>query len=357
MIEIKNLSKNYQTKDGLVEALNDVSLTIEDKDIYGIIGMSGAGKSTLVRCINMLEKPTQGSVIIDGIDIGELSNKELRTARRDITMIFQGFNLLEQRSVIDNVCFPLELFKMVNKNGKMTKMSKNERKQKALELLDLVGLKDKANVYPSQLSGGQKQRVAIARALATNPKILLCDEATSALDPKTTHQILSLIKEINKKLGITVIIITHQMNVVIEACNKVAILDGGNVAEVGYVNEVFSSPKTDAAKRLVYPEMAIDVEEDLTDWNQIRLVFNGAKVTSTPIISKLAVEKGICLNIFNAQTKTINDKLYGSMMLGVNKDEDINRVYKYLSNIEDVTAEIVNKDKVLSQLIIDKEEE
>ena len=356
MIEIKNLSKSYQTKDGLVEALNDVSLTIEDGDIYGIIGMSGAGKSTLVRCINMLEKPSQGSVIIDGVNIGELSNKELRDARRDITMIFQGFNLLEQRSVIDNVCFPLELFKVQNKDGKFTKMSKKDRKQKALELLELVGLSDKANVYPSQLSGGQKQRVAIARALATNPKILLCDEATSALDPKTTHQILDLIKEINKKLGITVIIITHQMNVVIEACNKVAILDGGNVAEVGYVNEVFSSPKTEAAKRLVYPEMAIDVEEDLTDWNQIRLVFNGAKVTSTPIISKLAVEKGICLNIFNAQTKTINDKLYGSMMLGVNKEEDINRVYKYLSNIEDVTAEIVNKDKVLSQLIIDKED-
>ena len=349
MIEIKNISKSYQTKDGLVEALNDVSLTIEDGDIYGIIGMSGAGKSTLVRCINMLEKPTQGSIVIDGVNIGELSKKELRDARRDITMIFQGFNLLQQRTVLANVCFPLELYK--------TKMSPNERKQKALELLSLVGLADKANVYPSQLSGGQQQRVAIARALATNPKILLCDEATSALDPKTTHQILDLIKEINKKLGITVIIITHQMNVVIEACNKVAILDGGNVAEVGYVNEVFSSPRTEAAKRLVYPEMAIDVEEDLTDWNQIRLVFNGAKVTSTPIISKLALEKGICLNIFNAQTKTINDKLYGSMMLGVSKEEDINRVYKYLSKLEDITAEIINKDDVLSQLIEDKEEE
>ncbi len=351
MIEIKNLSKSYQTKDGLVEALNDVSLTIEDGDIYGIIGMSGAGKSTLVRCINMLEKPTQGSVIIDGVDIGGLSSKELREARRDITMIFQGFNLLEQRSVLANVCLPLELFKMVDKNGKLTKMNKNDRKQKALELLDLVGLKDKANVYPSQLSGGQKQRVAIARALATNPKILLCDEATSALDPKTTHQILDLIREINKKLGITVIIITHQMNVVEEACNKVAILDGGVVAEVGLVNEVFSKPKSDAAKRLVYPEMAVANKSDLTDWNQIRLVFNGAKVTSTPIISKLASEKGIFLNIFNAQTKTINDKLYGSMMLGVNKNEDINRVYKYLSNIEDVTAEIVNKEDVLSQLV------
>lgn len=357
MIEIKNISKSYQTKDGLVEALNDVSLTIEDGDIYGIIGMSGAGKSTLVRCINMLEKPTQGNIIIDGVDIGELTSKELRDARRDITMIFQGFNLLQQRTVLSNVCFPLELFKEVTEDGKRRKISKKVRKQKALELLDLVGLKDKANVYPSQLSGGQQQRVAIARALATNPKILLCDEATSALDPKTTHQILDLIKEINKKLGITVIIITHQMNVVIEACNKVAILDGGFVAEEGYVNEVFSSPKTEAAKRLVYPEMAIDVEEDLTDWNQIRLVFNGAKVTSTPIISKLAVEKGICLNIFNAQTKTINEKLYGSMMLGVSKEEDINRVYKYLSDLEDVTVEIINKDQVLSQLIVDKEEE
>ena len=217
MIEIKNLGKSYQTKDGLVEALNDVTLTIQDGDIFGIIGMSGAGKSTLVRCINMLEKPTQGEIIIDNVNIGKLSKKDLRKARRDITMIFQGFNLLEQRNVIDNVCFPLELIKV----------KPADRKKRALELLDLVGLGDKANVYPSQLSGGQKQRVAIARALATNPKILLCDEATSALDPKTTHQILDLIKEINKKLGITVIIITHQMNVVIEACNKVAILDGG----------------------------------------------------------------------------------------------------------------------------------
>ena len=341
MIEIKNLGKSYQTKDGLVEALNDVTLTIQDGDIFGIIGMSGAGKSTLVRCINMLEKPTQGEIIIDNVNIGKLSKKDLRKARRDITMIFQSFNLLEQRNVIDNVCFPLELIKV----------KPADRKKRALELLDLVGLGDKANVYPSQLSGGQKQRVAIARALATNPKILLCDEATSALDPKTTHQILDLIKEINKKLGITVIIITHQMNVVIEACNKVAILDGGIVAEEGYVNEVFSKPNSEAAKRLVYPEMAIDVKEDLIDWNQIRLVFNGAKVTSTPIISKLAVEKGIFLNIFNAQTKTINDKLYGSMMLGVSKEEDINRVYKYLSELEDVTVEIVNKDEVLTQLI------
>ena len=341
MIEIKNLGKSYQTKDGLVEALNDVTLTIQDGDIFGIIGMSGAGKSTLVRCINMLEKPTQGEIIIDNVNIGKLSKKDLRKARRDITMIFQGFNLLEQRNVIDNVCFPLELIKV----------KPTDRKKRALELLDLVGLGDKANVYPSQLSGGQKQRVAIARALATNPKILLCDEATSALDPKTTHQILDLIKEINKKLGITVIIITHQMNVVIEACNKVAILDGGIVAEEGYVNEVFSKPNSEAAKSLVYPEIAIDVKEDLIDWNQIRLVFNGAKVTSTPIISKLAVEKGIFLNIFNAQTKTINDKLYGSMMLGVSKEEDINRVYKYLSELEDVTVEIVNKEEVLTQLI------
>ena len=346
MIEIKNLSKSYQTKDGLVEALSDVSLTIEDGDIYGIIGMSGAGKSTLVRCINMLEKPTTGSIIIDGVNIGNLSSKALREARRDITMIFQGFNLLEQRSVIKNVCLPLEL----------AKTPRSERRKKCMELLELVGLADKANVYPSQLSGGQKQRVAIARALATNPKILLCDEATSALDPKTTHQILELIKEINKKLGITVIIITHQMNVVEEACNKVAILDGGVVAEVGYVNDVFSKPNSESAKRLVYPEMALNVQNDLTDWNQIRLVFNGAKVTSTPIISKLAAEKGIFLNIFNAQTKIINDKLYGSMMLGVSKEEDINRVYKYLSKIDDVTAEIVNKEEVLSQLV-DKEDE
>ena len=241
MIEIKNLTKEFQTADGTVEALRDVNLTIENGDIYGIIGMSGAGKSTLVRCINMLERPTKGQVLIDGRDIAQLSDKELRAVRRDVTMIFQGFNLLMQRTCLKNICFPLELIGM----------DKEKAKKRALELLDVVGLPDKANAYPAQLSGGQQQRIAIARALATDPKVLLCDEATSALDPKTTHAILELIRDINERLGITVIIITHQMSVVEEICSRVAILDSGSVVEEGVVSEVFSSPKSKAAKRLV----------------------------------------------------------------------------------------------------------
>lgn len=242
MIEIKGLSKRFNTSDGKLEALKNVSFTIEDGDIFGIIGMSGAGKSTLVRCINMLERPTEGSVKIDGVDIGSLSGVELRKLRREIAMIFQGFNLLTQRNCLKNVCFPLEL----------AGIGKKEAEKRALELLETVGLADRAKSYPAQLSGGQKQRVAIARALATNPKVLLCDEATSALDPTTTNSILELIRDINKKFGITVIIITHQMSVVKSVCDNVAILDGGEVAEIGKVSQVFSRPKSDIARKLVF---------------------------------------------------------------------------------------------------------
>lgn len=243
MIEIKNVCKTFQTADGLVEALKNVSLTIPDGDIFGIIGMSGAGKSTLVRCINMLERPDGGTVEIDGVDLSKLSDAELRKVRRETTMIFQGFNLLMQRNCLKNVCFPLELA------GK----SKPEAKRRALELLELVGLGDKAKAYPAQLSGGQQQRVAIARALATEPKVLLCDEATSALDPTTTNSILELIRSINEKLGITVVMITHQMSVVESICRHVAILDNGEVVEQGKVAEVFSHPKSAAARRMVFP--------------------------------------------------------------------------------------------------------
>ena len=244
MIEIKNVSKTFHTAEGPVEALKNVSLSVQDGDIFGIIGMSGAGKSTLVRCINMLERPTEGSVEIDGVDISAVSEKELREIRRNITMIFQSFNLLMQRSCLKNVCFPLEL----------AGMKKAEARQKALELLETVGLQDKAKAYPAQLSGGQQQRVAIARALATNPKVLLCDEATSALDPATTRSILDLIRSINEKLGITVIIITHQMSVVESVCRHVAILDEGEVVEQGEVAEVFSKPKSAAAQMLMLME-------------------------------------------------------------------------------------------------------
>ena len=244
MITIKNLSKTFETAEGTVEALNDINLTINDGDIYGIIGMSGAGKSTLVRCINMLERPTSGTVDIDGVDIGALGERELRAVRREVTMIFQSFNLLMQRTCLANICFPLRL----------AGMSRSDAEKRARELLELVELPDKALAYPAQLSGGQKQRIAIARALATNPRVLLCDEATSALDPKTTHSILKLISDINRRLGITVIIMTHQMSVVEEICNRVAILDHGTVAEEGDVATVFSQPQTEAARRLVFPD-------------------------------------------------------------------------------------------------------
>ena len=304
MIEIRNLSKTFKTADGSLDALKDVSLTINDGDIYGVIGMSGAGKSTLVRCINMLERPTEGQILIDGVDMGALSSKQLRDARRNITMIFQGFNLLMQRNCLKNICFPLEL------EG----MKKEDAKKRALELLEIVGLPDKAKAYPAQLSGGQQQRIAIARALATNPKVLLCDEATSALDPNTTHSILNLIRDINKKLGITVIIITHQMSVVEETCNRVAILDNGTVVEQGEVSTVFAHPQSDA----------------------------GAFATNTPLITKMAMDEGIAANILAASTRCIGDKVYGNMLLGISGEGDeLERASKYLQSMPDILVEEV----------------
>ena len=335
MIEIKNLSKTYETADGIVTALKDVSLTVEDGDIYGIIGMSGAGKSTLVRCINLLEKPTEGSVIVNGCELGKLTEAQLRKERQEITMIFQGFNLLMQRTCLKNVCFPLELIGM----------KKAEAEKKALELLDTVGLKDKANSYPAQLSGGQQQRVAIARALATNPKVLLCDEATSALDPTTTNSILELIREINEKMGITVIIITHQMSVVEQICKHVAILDGGQVAETGEVAEVFAHPKSQAARKLVFPDgdNEILVSDDDTQC-LIRVVYNGARAANTPSIARMAVEKGIEANIAYASTKSIGGKVYGSMLLGLPKDKRlVLEAIEYLTQIQDIIVEEVDK--------------
>ena len=333
MIEIKNLSKTFPSADGSVEALKNVSLSIPDGDIFGIIGMSGAGKSTLVRCINMLERPTCGSVEIDGCDLGKLSDAQLREARREITMIFQGFHLLMQRNCLRNVCFPLEL----------AGVKKAEARERALALLDMVGLKDKAGAYPAQLSGGQQQRVAIARALATDPKVLLCDEATSALDPTTTNSILELIRSINEKMGITVIIITHQMSVVESVCKHVAILDGGEVVEQGEVAEVFSHPKSPAARRLVFPEAdAISFLSQDAGHRLIRVVFNGAQATETPLIARMAVEKGIQASIAYASTKSIGEKAYGSMLLSVGPDEEaVKTAIAYLTQTPDVIAQEV----------------
>ena len=332
MIEIKNLSKTFKTADSSLDALKNVSLTINDGDIYGIIGMSGAGKSTLVRCINMLERPTEGQILIDGVDMGSLSSKQLRDARRNITMIFQGLNLLMQRNCLKNICFPLEL------EG----MKKEDAKKRALELLEIVGMPDKAKAYPAQLSGGQQQRIAIARALATNPKVLLCDEATSALDPNTTHSILNLIRDINKKLGITVIIITHQMSVVEETCNRVAILDNGTVVEQGEVSTVFAHPQSAAAKRLVFPDASDEIFAPASDEHRIRVVFNGAFATNTPLITKMAMDEGIAANILAASTRCIGDKVYGNMLLGIpGGDNELERASKYLQSMPDILVEEV----------------
>lgn len=332
MIEIQHLSKSFQTAEGKVDALRDVSLSIGDGEIYGIIGMSGAGKSTLVRCINMLERPTEGSVIINGCDLKTLSESGLRTVRREISMIFQGFNLLMQRTCLRNVCFPLEL----------AGVNKAEAKKRAMQLLETVGLPDKAGAYPAQLSGGQQQRVAIARALATNPKVLLCDEATSALDPGTTHSILELIREINLKLGITVVIITHQMSVVEEICTHVAILDEGRVVEEGAVEKVFSSPQSDAARRLVFPDGASDLLPAAAGEHRIRVVFNGALAAGRPLITQMAIDKHIAANILAASTKCVGDKVYGNMLLGLSGGAaEAEAAIRYLQAVPDVVAEEV----------------
>ena len=332
MIEIQHLTKTFQTADGAVEALQDVNLTIGDGEIFGIIGMSGAGKSTLVRCINMLERPTEGRVLIDGSDIGAMRPAELREKRRSVTMIFQGFNLLMQRTCLKNICFPLEL----------AGMKRAQARERARELLEIVGLPDKAGAYPAQLSGGQQQRVAIARALATDPKILLCDEATSALDPKTTHAILKLIREINQKLGITVVIITHQMSVVEEICTQVAILDGGRVVETGPVSSVFASPQSEAAKRLVFPEGADGLLESEATGQRIRVVFNGAHATATPLIANMAIECGIAATILSASTRSLGDQVYGNMLLGIPGGEaELAAAMAYLRRDRDIVVEEV----------------
>lgn len=331
MITIENLTKTFNTASGDVNALTDINLTIEDGDIFGIIGMSGAGKSTLVRCINLLERPTAGTIKINDEDMTALSPSQLRQMRRKVTMIFQSFNLLMQRTCLKNICFPLEL----------SGVKPAEAKKRALELLDIVGLPDKANAYPAQLSGGQMQRIAIARALATDPEVLLCDEATSALDPKTTRSILSLIKDINKRLGITVIVITHQMSVVEDICNKVAILDNGFVVEEGLVTEVFSNPKSDAAKRLVFPDGMDAIMPDLTNQKIFRVVYNGAEAASSPAIAKMAVDLGITANILGASTKAIGEKAFGSILLSIPADSDFAKVKDYLTSQDNIIVEEV----------------
>ncbi len=328
MIEISNLSKTYSNE---VEALKNVNLKISDGDIYGIIGLSGAGKSTLVRCIDLLEKPSSGTIKIDDIDLTSLNDKQLRSKRKEISLIFQNFNLLEQKTCLQNVLFPLTL----------GAYDKKQAIQKGMDLLSLVGLQDKANSYPAQLSGGQKQRVAIARALATDPKVLLCDEPTSALDPQTTTSILQLLNDINKKMHITIIIITHQMSVVESICNKVAILSAGTVAESGKVDEVFSNPQSNAAKKLVFPEGFDDIINRKEQKKFIRVVFDGEILTERPIIAEMTTQTQVLTSIFYASTKSINGKVYGSMLLSVQDQEQTVKVLNYLHSNGLIAKEVV----------------
>ena len=330
IIQIEHVSKTFQTKDGTIDALKDVSLNIEAGDIYGIIGMSGAGKSTLVRCMNFLEVPSEGKVLIDGKSLSEFSPKELRKEREKIGMIFQHFNLLMQKNVLENVCFPLYI------QGK----KKAEARAKALELLEIVGLADRAKAYPAQLSGGQKQRVAIARALASDPQILLCDEATSALDPQTTSSILELLQDINQKFGITIVIITHQMSVVREICTHVAIMKDGEVKEQGLVEEIFSHPKSQVAKELISKDSGNDVESkkltqsEIQDGEIVRIVFSENSAFE-PVIANLILTFHEPVNILKANTKNVGGVAKGEMILqfmsdSTNVPDQINVTREYI---------------------------
>lgn len=299
IIRIVNLEKKFPGRDGPIYALRDINLTIASGDIFGIIGRSGAGKSTLVRCINLLERPTAGSVFFEGQDLCLLPPPELRKVRRSMGMIFQQFNLLMQSTALENACFPLRL----------AGMGRSEAEKRGRELLALVGLENRMHSYPAQLSGGQKQRVAIARALATNPAVLLCDEATSALDPSTTDSILALIKQINTDMGITAVIITHEMDVIDRICSHVAIISKGVIMEEGTTEEVFFHPKTEAARRLVLPEALQNLPAH--SW---RLIFNG-RSSFEPVISNLVLHCGCPVNILYADTRDINGTAAGQMIL------------------------------------------
>ena len=333
MIQIQHLTKRFDTASGTLVALNDINLEIADGDIYGIIGMSGAGKSTLVRCINMLERPDEGNVEVNGRRMQDLKPAELRAARREITMIFQQFNLLMQRNCLKNICFPMEL----------AGVEKSKAEARARELLELVGLPDKAAAYPAQLSGGQKQRIAIARALATDPKVLLCDEATSALDPKTTQSILALIQKINRELGITVVIITHQMSVVEQVCNNVAILDNGTVVEQGPVSAIFSNPRSEAAKRLVFPSGAPQ-QELLPCRRMVRVAFNGTQTTDKPLVASLAIECGALVSIVAADTRVVNGQTLGSMLLALPESRaEAEKAMDYIRSYPGISCEEVTE--------------
>ena len=329
IIQIVGLEKRFSGKNAQVYALRGIDLEIGKGDIFGIIGQSGAGKSTLVRCINMLERPTGGSVIFDGKDLCRLPEAELRAARRSMGMILQQFNLLMQRTALQNVCFPLEL----------VGTPRAEAVKRAQELLELVGLANRMESYPSQLSGGQKQRVAIARALATNPRVLLCDEATSALDPATTDSILALIKDINAQMGITAVVITHEMSVIEKICSHVAIISRGVIEEQGLVEEVFFHPQTEAARRLVLPEAL----QKLPGEHMYRLIFNG-RSSFEPVIANMVLECGCPVNIMYADTRDINGVAFGQMVLQLpDREASRTRIMAY-ARAHDIHLEEMRND-------------
>ena len=335
IIEIKGLTKTFGSGEDSVTALRDIDLQINEGDIFGIIGLSGAGKSTLVRCMNLLERPSAGQVIFDGREITSIKEKELRSVRKSIGMIFQRFNLLMQRTAAENVTFPLEL------EG----APKKKARERALELLKIVGLEDRADAYPAQLSGGQMQRVAIARAVASNPKVLLCDEATSALDPNTTRAILDLLKDINKTMGVTVVIITHEMKVMEQICNRVAVIDQSRIVEQGEVSQVFTHPKAAITRQLIMPhgtEPEMLKVQELRGNEVIRIVFNGGSAYE-PLIASLAIDCGVKVNILGADTRNIDGKAYGSMLIGLPSDpKEAARALEYIKSQDGVTVEEVD---------------
>ncbi len=306
MIDIQGVRKAFSVQGGEVVALDGIDLTIRQGDIYGIIGMSGAGKSTLIRCINRLEAPTEGKILINGQDVLAVSNRELRAIRRSVGMIFQQFNLLMQRTVEKNILFPMEI----------SGMPREEARARVKELLDIVGLSDKAKAYPAQLSGGQKQRVAIARALATSPGVLLCDEATSALDPMTTQSILALLQDINRRLGITIVIITHEMQVIRQVCTRVAIIDNGRIAERGDVTDIFTNPKTAAAKRL----FRLPANGAVGNGRCIRIVFDGSTYNE-PIVANMALHCGVAVSILSGEIRRLKGQSFGQLVVRLPEDE------------------------------------
>ena len=320
MIELKHLGKTYRAPDKEIVALDDINLTIRDGEIFGIIGLSGAGKSTLVRCLNLLEVPTAGEVLVDGKSLTQLSRKELLKLRQSIGMIFQSFNLLEQRNVLRNVCFPLEV----------AGVGRKAAEQRARELLELVGLSDRADSYPSQLSGGQKQRVAIARALATNPKYILCDEATSALDPNTTRSILELLRQINQDLGVTIVVITHEMKVIDQICDRVAVIDHSHIAEEGLVSEVFTNPRSQIARDLIIPKERTVLETD--GGKRLRLIFGG-ETTGGPHIAEMILACQAPVSILMANTKELDGVIYGYTIIELPTDpHQADKILVWLQN-------------------------